>query len=188
MGRTAVLPANGQASSGPADRSRRGVQPRAVDAFQGYAGTVAQSEHARPADSARRRHLALFQCEGARPVRAARDGDDGFQLHEIFQVGADNRLRDAAVRCDDRRPDALPPDGHGGSRVAGRPPSPRRGEARYPLAHPGVSAGVIGTARGGRADRARRPRMAQLKVVANKTAMSEAAAERVTWLVETAVA
>jgi len=30
--------------------------------------------------------------------------------------------------------------------------------------------------------------MAQLKVVANKTAMSEAAAERVTWLVETAVA
>src|SRR5678816_535266 len=60
-------------------------------------------------------------------------------------------------------------------------------EARFPIAHPGLCAGVIGTARGGRADRARRPRMARLTVVADKAAMSEAAAERITSLIETAV-
>src|SRR5262245_36752139 len=71
--------------------------------------------------------------------------------------------------------------------MAGRRTDPRRVETRHPLIHPDLFAGVIGAAGGGRADRARWPRMAQPKVVADKAAMSEAAAERITSLIETAV-
>src|SRR5262245_20930130 len=71
--------------------------------------------------------------------------------------------------------------------MAGRRTDPRRVETRHPLTHPDLCAWIIGADRGGRAHRTRRARMAQLKVLPDKSAMSEAAAERVTWLVETAV-
>src|SRR5262245_1673408 len=71
--------------------------------------------------------------------------------------------------------------------MASRRTDPRRVETRHALAHPNLSTRIIGAAGGGRADRAQRQRMAQLKVVADKTAMSEAAAERITRLVETAI-
>src|SRR5262245_45703800 len=71
--------------------------------------------------------------------------------------------------------------------MAGRRTDPRRVETRHPLTHPDLCAWIIGADRGGRAHRTRRARMAQLKVLSDKSAMSEAAAERVTWLVGTAV-
>src|SRR5262245_3629047 len=71
--------------------------------------------------------------------------------------------------------------------MASRRTDPRRVETRYALARPNLSTRIIGAGGGGRADRARRPRMAQLTIVADKTAMSEAAAERVTRIVETAI-
>src|SRR2546421_13039707 len=66
-----------------------------------------------------RSYLAVLRCEGAGPLRTARHGDDGFQLRGAFQDRTDDGIRDAAVRLDDRRPDALPSDGHGRGRLAG---------------------------------------------------------------------
>ncbi len=57
----------------------------------------AEPERARPSHSARRRHLALLRRESAGTVRAARNGDDGLRLREVFQDRADHRLRDAPV-------------------------------------------------------------------------------------------
>ena len=118
----------------------------ADDAVPRDAGELAEPEPARPPHPARRRHLALLRGQGARTVRAARDGDDGFQLRRVFQGRAGHRLRDAALRRDGRRPDAVPPHGHGGGRMAGRPADPRRVEEGHELAGPTYDAGTWGPA------------------------------------------
>ena len=72
--------------------------------------------------------------------------------------------------------------------MAGSRTAPAGVATRYARAHPDLSTGITGAAGGGCINRARRPRMAQLKIAPDKTAMSESAAERLTCLIEAALA
>ena len=58
-----------------------------------------------------------------------------FSYAEYFKAEAEHRLRDAAVRRDDRRSDAVPSDGHGRGRLAGRRSDLRLGERDRCVAH-----------------------------------------------------
>src|ERR1700752_5361984 len=72
--------------------------------------------------------------------------------------------------------------------MAGRRADSRGLEEEHARASPHVRAGHVGALRSGPLDRARRPRMARLTVVADKAAMSAATAERFTSLIESAMA
>src|SRR6266566_967763 len=72
--------------------------------------------------------------------------------------------------------------------MAGGHADARAVEGRPDVAAADVRGGIMGTLGSRRADRARRTPMARLTIVADKVAMSETAAERMTLLLEAAVA
>ncbi len=87
-----------------------------------------EPERAGDPHPARRGHLAAFDAKVPGPLERLGTVTMDFSYADYFEAGAEHRLRDAALRRDDRRPDALPPHGHGRGRLAGRRPDPRAWE------------------------------------------------------------
>ena len=85
------------------------------------------------------------------PVLDHGRGGDGLRLRRLLREGPQHRLRDAALRRDDRRRDAVPARGHGGGGLVDGAAGPGRLEGAAGPELPELPGGELGPARGRRA-------------------------------------
>ena len=126
LGGHAVLRPHRKAPAEANDRDRDPVPRRAARGVLARGGRGHGAERARPADPARRGHLAEVRREGPGPGHPDPLGEHGLRLRRVVHGRRAGRVRDAHPRRAPRRRDALHAPGRGRAAVALRRPDRAR--------------------------------------------------------------
>ena len=113
MGRRAVLSAHRQADGEARHRNRDPVQGAAAAAVPPDRRQANRAERAGAAHPARRGNFAELQRQDSGPGGQARRRRHELQVRRLLWRRTEHRLRDAAARLHDRRPDPVPARRHG---------------------------------------------------------------------------
>ena len=126
LGRRAFLHPYRQAHVAQGYRDRDPLQAGTLRGVPGHARQPPAAQLAGSAHRAGRGDLPAVRGQASRAGGGSRRREDGLPLRRLVSEGAECRIRDAALRRHDRRPDVIHARRHGGADLAHRAAGARR--------------------------------------------------------------